>query len=183
MIVGLLSRVDFFSLSFSLSRSLSLVSPLCFFHRLPCALPIVRGMTFFFLFFLSLSLSFFFFFSPIHSTSSFYTNQNFWPMKILLLSFVAQERKNVCMCMYGCCCCFWQVAAVLPEKKNVCAKGRELIKYFGRLLHDLLISQLKSPQTYGNQRKESRFLTKIFPKKTRRFLVHLIVSSIIITKW
>lgn len=41
------------------------------------------------------------------------------------------------------------------REKNVCTKGRELIKHFGRLLHDLLISQLKSIYTYGSQGKES----------------------------
>jgi hypothetical protein len=120
MIVGLLSRVDFFlSLFLSLSRSLALslfpryVSPIVFF-----LLPIVIGMTFF---------SFFFFLSI-----SSYTNQNFWPIKSLFLSFVAQERKTVCVCVYVyvCCCCFWQVAAVLPEKKMCVRKGESLSSTF-----------------------------------------------------
>ncbi len=85
------------------------------------------------------------------STSS-YTNQNFWPIKSLFKSFVAQERKNMCVCMYVVVA-FWQVAAVLPEKKNVCAKGRKLIMHFRRLLHDLLISQLKCTYTYGSKGK------------------------------
>jgi hypothetical protein len=39
------------------------------------------------------------------------------------------------------------------EKKCVYTKGRELIKHFRRLLHDLLISQLKCAYTYGSKGK------------------------------
>jgi hypothetical protein len=57
----------------------------------------------------------------------------------------------VCVCMLlllltsrGCC----------AREKNVCAKGRELIKHFRRLQHDLLISQLKCAYTCGSKRKD-----------------------------
>jgi len=79
--------------------------------------------------------------------SEFLTNQ-------ITFLVVRRPGEKECVYVYVRCCCFWQVAAVLPEKKNVCAKGRELIKHFRRLLHDLLISQLKCTYTYGSKRKD-----------------------------
>jgi len=40
------------------------------------------------------------------------------------------------------------------REKNVYTKTRELIKHFRRLLHDLLISQLKSAYTCGSKKKD-----------------------------
>jgi len=132
MIVDLLSR-RYFSLFHSLSSSLfsSMFLPLYSFY---CQ-SLLGWHSFLFL-----------------STSS-YTNQNFWPIKSLFKSFVAQERKNMCVCMYVCCCCFLTSCGCSAREKNVCAKGRKLIMHFRRLLHDLLISQLKCTYTYGSKGK------------------------------
>jgi hypothetical protein len=59
----------------------------------------------------------------------------------------------VCLCMYVVVA-FDKSRLFCPRKKNVCAKGRELIRHFRRLLHDLLISQLKCTYTYGSKRKD-----------------------------
>lgn len=138
MIVGLLSLEPIF---FSLSLSLSLFFPL---YPSPAV-------------FFSTANRYWYdilFFSSFFLSTSSYTNQNFWPIKSIFLSFVAQERKNVCICVYVLLLLLTSRGCSAREKKNVCTKGRELIKHFRLLLHDLLISQLKCTYTYGSKRKD-----------------------------
>ncbi len=98
----------FFSLF--LSRSIFLyVSPVVL-----LLLPIVIRMTFFF------------FFSQHRSTRIRIFDQS---NHLFCRSSPRRERMCVCMYVYVClhvccCCCFWQVTAVLPEKKK-CVSERE----------------------------------------------------------
>ena len=134
-------------LSLSLSLFLSPCRSLLLFlsdNRLPSlgefsSLPIAVGMAFF-SFPLPLSTS------PQHE-SGFLANQS---------SFCAVRRLGEEKCVY-----VRGRVLLLPFDKSrlfcpstkMCArvKGRELIKHFRRLLHDLLISQLKRPYTHVRQ--------------------------------
>jgi hypothetical protein len=59
------------------------------------------------------------------STSS-YTNQNFWPIKSLFKSFVAQERKNMCVYVCMLLLLFDKLRLFCPRKKMCARKGESL---------------------------------------------------------
>jgi len=134
----------FFSLSLSLSLALARsfsFSPLCFSH---CILSTANrywdDILFFFLFSLHLVLH----------ESEFLTNQ-------ITFFVVRRPGEKECVCVCVCVCMLLLLLTsrgCSAREKNVCTKGRELIKHFRRLLHDLLISQLKSTYTYGSKRKD-----------------------------
>ncbi len=119
----------FFSLPLSLSFSL-FFPPLCFSR---CILsPANRYWDDILLFFLLLLLLFSLHLRP--------TRIRIFDQSNPFLCRSSPRRERMCVCMLlllltsrGCS----------AREKNVCTKGRELIKHFRRLLHDLLISQLK----------------------------------------
>lgn len=110
MIASLLSRVDFFSLNLSLFLSFSSFSlSLCFFFRCIRSTANRYHEDILFLFLSTLS----------------YTNQNFWPIKSIFLSIVAQERKKMCVCVCtNVVAAFDKSRLFCPRKKCVYEKER-----------------------------------------------------------
>jgi hypothetical protein len=119
--------------------------------------------------FLSLSFSFLLYVSPVvllllpivirMTFFSFFSRHRPTRIRIFVQSnhfFGRSSPRRERICVYVCMCMFLLLLTsrgCYAREKNVHAKRRELIKHFRRLLHDLLISQLKCTYTCGSNGK------------------------------